>query len=1424
MKQPKVKATGSTPVPLPPGLGGTTTPTTVPKVTTPTTIPLPVPGAPLATVPTTIPPKTPVTLPAGKPGSVPLPPGLGITVPENAPSLGAAGAAIPTIITPPKYVTSPDLYEARRDLGQASIDALRAGVSPKEVEKTVSGEAQKMPGGWRGALAKVINYDIIPGEKFEFKPASLVLGPLTALDTGRRVGVGAFTESVELGRKLTGKQQVYTARDYIPVHPQTGMPIAKIGDPVITNVTKVLNTPIPDVAKITTPEQAQKATLDIAKEVSLTQAPSLSELNKQVKDITTGFGNIPYLQTGNKWVDRTIGLFGDIFLDPTTYATGPGALFKEGIETAAQQGIKRTALELAQDAAAKASTEAATVAADAAATAAQKAAAKAAADAAELAVKNAAKELSIAEKVVTKAQQQAPRRVYGAAAKETLANTVRQIREEAIQTVANKSLPEVERIAAAQAVSVLTDNVISGIATKGYANITGEAAKLLGIKGGLRIGIPTFPKFAIPGTAPFTGLIGKTVAGRRLWFVNTPKGAALLNKFMGAPEGGIIGEADVLALRTGLSKGTLKGAEAVDAVTLLAADSIYRGQLNILRKDGVAVLRGLQKENPNFRKIASKLTPYLETPEAEWAARGLKTLAGEERAVYDAIKEVTDLTFRQADDAARKFGGAGLTKLPVYFPRTQSTAALQWAGRNRRLADKVASDLGVDTLTLLSGNYLERILVPGKKWFGYTLKDTDIAGGITRLNEIAKQYGKLKFDFFTTNAGEALAGYLNNHARYLAYLTTIGRLPDNSLNAIGGYTSRGIPSFFDARYVPEDIINKITTRRASELPFSRAKRIAAETKDLRAVQAALTDVETKITSLMRPDKLVNWSPKQIEEAKNLLDELSTRLSGKVVVKQEIAQIARELENHIVNVNRAIDAGTLDPVVGGLLLDEAENLAIAVADDIGKVKTAFAGTPAERWAGVSEFAKIGFESINPGQLPNLYVRQEVASMLQNLKRLDDAKFARATEILFKDLTTFTKAFVPGSIGFHVRNALGNTFMMIGAGGRPDNLIEGLGVFRKVQQQIKEGKVIEEIIPSLTKVEQEVVRDALALSGATGFGQFAEIAGAAGAGRAGITGRGATGLTPFAGRKIPFGGGRVVPGTQVAAAEKVSAALYSPLRWLRDKGAAIEEATRFALLYDGIKQGLDPLEAANRVNKYLVDYANINAIDRNVRSIVPFWMWMSRNLPLQIENMWMAPGAYQKYLSFRRNLQDKEGESPFMPDYLREQGSFKLPFGDNLYLNPQLGFPGANSPNPLQQAASGDVYEILSGLTPALRVPIELEINKQLFSGAPITKESLSDKENTQRWRQYLYSQLLSPAGLLGRYLSAIPGDEPKWLQSITGSKLDRELNTTLSLLGSPGFKLRSIEERNEIMRRYYLLQDKKNRALQNQEEPQKQEKL
>ena len=1483
---------GPPPLPIPVATttpGGNSAPVIAPPKGTslspaPTVVPNPTPGAPTVTIPTSS--ATTVPLPTQKAGAPPLPVRPSpIKIPENVPAVGLSGMAVPVTKTPPKYVTSPDIYEARRDLGQATIDTLRAGANPAAVNEAVQGDRGKKPGGWRGVASSVLNFDVlgrVPGTNIDlpgsFKPVpKLILGPLSTIDTGRRAGVSAFRESVEFARDKKNGKQVYTATDYIPVHPQTGLPIAKVGDPVIANVEKILNTPIPGIEKINTQEQAQAATDKLVSDIKTTMGGSFQDFSRQTKDLTTGFGDIPYLHTGNKWVDRAIGLFGDVALDPVTYMTGPGALFEQGIEKAAGVTAKKTALLAAEDAARsvivketeiaaaklaekEAAKVATRVAADVTADAlAKKAAADALVNAADttakvIAEKEAAQVAADAAKQAAKEipsniprVSKAPHRVYGAKSKEALANTIRNLRDDALRVIEEGTIEDValgatrtataaERAAAEQAVRILSPELIGEVATNGYAKITGAAAEELGVRGGIRIGLPGFSKVTIPGTEIFTNTIGKAVSNRRLWFVNTSKGAAIANRILPSGAGGLFGEAEISQMRSALRNGTAKGAQATDYVTMLALDKAYRGQLNIIRK---VVGSNLVKDVislPEWKDNAKGLYKYLDVPESEWAAKGLPALTPEQRIVVDAVNNYTDKLYAEANDLATRLGAPALPKLEAYFPHTQSPAALDWASRNGRRVTKIASDLGIDRTTLLSGNYLGRDLREGAVWFGHELTAADVAGGIDRFNEIAKESGRVKFDWFNTDTGEALAKYADNHSRFMAYGESLLQYDTPSISRM-------------TREVT-DLTRKVGTK---------------------PIDMELNTAEKTILNMMTPAKLEGgWSPAHVQEVIDRLTELDSNFKLKSIDSEDFNQAVISMDQYIKDIDKGLADGTITPAIGSILSDEADQYAISLANQIKNVKGKFAITGPTRWHSVVEQLKDGWVVLNQKMIPNIAVTKEVDAIFHNMSRLDDPKFARYADMLLKDMTTFTKSYVTGSEGFHIRNAMGNTFMMLAGGGKPNELINGLNVYKKWKKALADGKTFEGFIATLPADERKAVTFALAYSGSTGYGQFAEIAAEAGVGKTGISGKAATGLTPFAGRKIPFTGTlleglpgeakRTIPGFQSKALKSASETLYAPLRKLRGLGSGIEESTRFMFLYDGIKQGYSPQEAAARVEKYLMDYQDLSRLDKNMKAIVPFWLWTSRNLPLQVENMWMNPKAYQIYMSFKRNLRDKEGESPFIPDYLKEAGAFKIPglptkistaiaaaaglgigaytggipgaaagliagagtgyasAGPNAYFKPELGFPGAGNQNPLQQLAGGDAYSILSSLTPALRVPVELSSNQQFFSGAPIKKESQSTPEQQQTQLSYALSQLLPSTALLGRYASAVPGlvgKLPKPLVTLTGAKLDKELQTTLGLIGSPSFRLLPAQERTEIQRRYYQLQAMKNRALKNQ---------
>lgn len=82
-----------------------------------------------------------------------------------------------------------------------------------------------------------------------------------------------------------------------------------------------------------------------------------------------------------------------------------------------------------------------------------------------------------------------------------------------------------------------------------------------------------------------------------------------------------------------------------------------------------------------------------------------------------------------------------------------------------------------------------------------------------------------------------------------------------------------------------------------------------------------------------------------------------------------------------------------------------------------------------------------------------------------------------------------------------------------------------------------------------------------------------------------------------------------------------------------GRWVENSARVALHLDGLRRGMSDLEAGRRVFKYLFDYSDITPFEQQyLRRFVPFYTWIRKNIPLQIEHMLKTPEKYLKPARF------------------------------------------------------------------------------------------------------------------------------------------------------------------------------------------------
>jgi hypothetical protein len=188
-------------------------------------------------------------------------------------------------------------------------------------------------------------------------------------------------------------------------------------------------------------------------------------------------------------------------------------------------------------------------------------------------------------------------------------------------------------------------------------------------------------------------------------------------------------------------------------------------------------------------------------------------------------------------------------------------------------------------------------------------------------------------------------------------------------------------------------------------------------------------------------------------------------------------------------------------------------------------------------------------------------------------------------------------------------------------------------------------------------------------------------------------------------------------------------------LNQKGAGqVEKMLRGPLFLDRMLKGFDPEQAMADVYKYHFDYSELSKFESDVmKRVIPFYTWMRKNVPLQLEHMLAKPGKYTKYTHLKRNLELGTEEDPFRPEYYDDDMAIKLspklPFvngmGGSKYLVLDTPFTR------LEQSLN--VNDLLASVTPFVKMPVELAANKSFFSGQPIEPSWAEAAEAPAAWK-------------------------------------------------------------------------------------------
>jgi len=206
-------------------------------------------------------------------------------------------------------------------------------------------------------------------------------------------------------------------------------------------------------------------------------------------------------------------------------------------------------------------------------------------------------------------------------------------------------------------------------------------------------------------------------------------------------------------------------------------------------------------------------------------------------------------------------------------------------------------------------------------------------------------------------------------------------------------------------------------------------------------------------------------------------------------------------------------------------------------------------------------------------------------------------------------------------------------------------------------------------------------------------------------------------------------------------KVGGAIGAVKGKVRDFSEKREDVTRLAHFIDAYKkEGAHAKDipelikasekAGARVRKFNIDYADLTPFEQNtMRRIVPYYTWLRKNVPLQLEMAAMRPGRLAVVPKGQRAIEtllgtDKNETGQIIPKWIREMAGVSLR-GEGEGKNAVYWTP----PNPMTDPIglfSGtkqeNVAQLLSQTNPFLRMPFEYATGKTLFSGAPIKDNS------------------------------------------------------------------------------------------------------
>lgn len=226
-------------------------------------------------------------------------------------------------------------------------------------------------------------------------------------------------------------------------------------------------------------------------------------------------------------------------------------------------------------------------------------------------------------------------------------------------------------------------------------------------------------------------------------------------------------------------------------------------------------------------------------------------------------------------------------------------------------------------------------------------------------------------------------------------------------------------------------------------------------------------------------------------------------------------------------------------------------------------------------------------------------------------------------------------------------------------------------------------------------------------------------------------------------------------------------------------AVENNVRTPLFVKALKDGGSFDDAAKTVFKYHFDYAPeaLTTFEKTVlRRVIPFYRWTRGNIPLMLEQMIAQPGKFNATFRALQQASDKNGkvQMDLLPGYMQNDVSITKG-GDTIS---GLGIP----PVQMFQYMKEPVNQFLSGMTPFIKIPVELKTGFNTFKEKAILDDdsgTFADKypQALKDWLQYDQKEVTKKDGTKFTITTVDPMRK-YWLYALPTGRLASIFSSTM----------------------------------------------